>query len=141
MNRIFLDTDVLLDFFFGREPFAGDTEKLLHFCAERKISGFTSPLVITNIYYLLRKTASHHSVVDKLKKLLQIIDILDVNKKAIIYALNSEFKDFEDAVQHFSALHYGDIDVIVTRNVKDYNKSELAVFLPAEYLKILDFKN
>lgn len=56
----------------------------------------------------------------------------------ILDSLNSRFKDFEDALQNFAALNNGTIKIILTRNIKDFQKSELAVFNPEIYLKERD---
>jgi hypothetical protein len=53
-------------------------------------------------------------------------------------ALNSGFNDFEDSLQNFSAINNGNIDLILTRNLKDYRNSELAVFTPETYIKSLN---
>ena len=87
------------------------------------------------MYYLLRKTTKHTIVIEKIKQLLNIIDIIKVDKRVVLNALNSEFKDFEDALQNFSALENGHIKIILTRNIKDFKKSELAVLSPELYLK------
>ena len=50
-------------------------------------------------------------------------------------ALNSGFKDFEDALQNYATMNYGEIEVIVTRNVKDYKKSEIGVLTPETFVK------
>lgn len=57
-----------------------------------------------------------------------------MDKEVVFNALNSKFKDFEDALQNFSVLRNGEITIILTRNIKDYKKSNLAVFTPATYL-------
>lgn len=135
MDNILLDTDVLLDSFFDRKPFAEFSIEILTLCEENKIHGFTTPVIIANVYYLLRKTAKHDTIVEKLKQLLSIIDIISIDKSAVLNALNSEFQDFEDALQNFSALENGKIKIILTRNIKDFRKSELAVLSPETYLK------
>ena len=58
-----------------------------------------------------------------------------MNKEVVLAALNFEFKDFEDALQNCAALNQGEISVILTRNLKDYKKSELAILSPEMYLK------
>ena len=58
-----------------------------------------------------------------------------MDKNAVMNALNSEFKDFEDALQNFSAIENGQIKIILTRNLKDFKKSELAILTPETYLK------
>ena len=135
MDKVLIDTDVLMDFFFDRKPFAKYSIELLNLCAENKVDGFTTPVIISNVYYLLRITANHNIIVEKLKQLLTIIDIVSIDKYAVLDALNSDFKDFEDALQNFSAIENGEIKIIETRNLKDFKKSELAILTPESYLK------
>jgi len=135
MDKVLIDTDVLLDFFFDREPFAEYATEILSLCEENKLRGFTTPVIISNVYYLLRKNAKHDIIVEKIKQLLSIIDIIKMDRNIVINALNSEFKDFEDALQNFSAIENEEIKVILTRNIKDFKKSELAILTPETYLK------
>ena len=135
MDKVLIDTDVILDFFFDRKPFAKYSTEILNLCEENKLYGFITPVIISNVYYLLRKTAKHDIIVEKIKQLLSIIEIIKMDKNAVINALNSEFKDFEDALQNFSAIENGEIKVILTRNIKDFKKSELAILTPETYLK------
>ena len=136
MKKILIDTDVILDFFFDRKPFSENSSIILSMCERKHIQGFVTPVIISNSYYLLRRTAQHNKVIDKLKQLLSITDVLNMNKQIVENALNSDFKDFEDALQNFAAVSNGDIDVIVTRNVKDFKKSEIAVLTPESFLKL-----
>lgn len=134
MKKILIDTDVILDFFLDREPFSENAAKILSLCENGQISGFVTPVIIGNVYYLLSQKAKQEKVIDKLKILLLIIDVLVIDKNAILTALNSNFKDFEDAMQNYAAEMNGIIDVIVTRNFKDYKKSRLGVMHPEEFL-------
>lgn len=135
MDKVLIDTDVILDFFFDREPFAAFATEVFNLCEENKINGFTTPVIICNVYYLLRKSAKHEIIIEKIKQLLTIIDIIKIDKEAVFGALNSNFKDFEDALQNFSAIENDEIKIILTRNIKDFKKSELAVLTPETYLK------
>ena len=135
MDNVLIDTDVILDFFFDREPFSEFATDILNLCEENKLKGFTTPVIICNTYYLLRKTAKHEIVIEKIKQLLTIVDILQIDKEVVLDSLNSKFKDFEDALQNYSALKNGKISIVLTRNIKDYKKSELAVMTPETYLR------
>ena len=135
MNKVLIDTDVIMDFFFDRKPFSEYSTDILNLCAEKQIEGFTTSVIVSNVYYLLRKTAGHKFVVEKISRLLQIIEVINTGKAVVLMALNSEFKDFEDALQNYSALEEGSIQVIITRNIKDFKKSDLAVLTPQVYLK------
>ena len=136
MKKILIDTDVILDFFFDRKPFSENSAIILNMCERKHIQGFVTPVIISNSYYLLRRNAQHDKVIDKLKQLLSITDVLNMNKQIVVNALNSDFKDFEDALQNFAAVSNGDIDIIVTRNVKDFKKSEISILTPENFLKL-----
>jgi predicted nucleic acid-binding protein len=135
MDKVLIDTDVILDFFFDRKPFSDFAAKIFSLCDLKEIEGYVTPVIFSNVYYLLRQTAKHQKVIEKLTQLLTITDILIIDKEVITIALNSNFKDFEDALQNFAAEKSGDIDVIITRNTKDFKKSEIGVMTPENYLK------
>ena len=135
MDNVLIDTDVILDSLFDRKPFAEFSTEILNLCEQNKLNGFTTPVIISNVYYLLRKSAKHQVIIEKIKQLLSIIDIIKMDKDVVISSLNSGFKDFEDALQNFSAVENGKIKIILTRNIKDFSKSELAVLTPETYLK------
>ncbi|GAA4801947.1 PIN domain-containing protein [Olivibacter ginsenosidimutans] len=137
MNRVLIDTDVILDFFFDRQPFSDQAAKILSLCEKGNLKGFVTPVMISNIYYLLRKTAKHEKVIKNLKLLIDIIDVTTINKGVVIDALNSAFKDFEDALQNYAAQNEKDIHMIITRNVKDYKISNLSILTPETYLKTI----
>lgn len=135
MDKVLIDTDVILDFFFDRKPFSEIATQIFSLCESNELKGFMTPVIYSNVYYLLRQTAQHGKVIDKLKQLLLITDVLQMDKDVIMNALNSGFNDFEDALQNFAAMEYGEIDVILTRNLKDYKKSEIGVLTPETFLK------
>ena len=141
MTRILIDTDVILDFFFDREPFAENAAKILSLCESKEIKGFITPVIISNVYYLLRQTAKHEKVIEKLKMLVSITEILVIDKEAILQALNSNFNDFEDALQNYAAELDKEIDLIITRNTKDFKNSLLAVMTPDNYMEIRSTSN
>ena len=134
-QSIFIDTDVVLDFLLGREPISSFASIIFSLSEEKKIKAYISPLTISNSYYILRKIAGHAKVVKNLQKLLLITNITSISKQDVALAVNSNFKDLEDALQHFSAISHAKVDVIITRNIKDYKKSEVPVMSPETYLK------
>ena len=137
MTKILIDTDVILDFLFDRQPFSDNSAEILSLCESKKINGYVTSIIISNVYYLLKKTAKHEKVIESLKSLLSILDILTTDKDTIIMALNSSFKDFEDALQNYSAETNSEIQIIVTQNTKDYKNSVLSVMTPDSYLKTM----
>lgn len=138
METILIDTDVILDFFFDREPFSNDAAQILTLCEKGEINGFVTSIMLSNIYYLLRKTAKHEKVIENLKMLMNLIGVVTTNKETVLNALNSDFKDFEDALQNFSAQNSDQIKIIITRNIRDYKFSELSIMTPEMYLKTIN---
>jgi predicted nucleic acid-binding protein len=67
MDKVLIDTDVILDFFFDRQPFADYSAQVIGLCELNNIRGFVTPVIFSNIYYLLRQTARHDKVIDNLK--------------------------------------------------------------------------
>jgi|SRR5271166_2450266 len=135
MEKVLLDTDVILDFFFDRKPFSEYAAKILSLCELNKIQGYLTPVIYSNIYYILRQTAKHEKVIEKLKQLLTITDVLMMDKEVVVQAMNSKFKDFEDALQNYTSVKAGKIEVIITRNIKDFKNSEFGILTPENFLK------
>lgn len=135
MTGLFIDTDVIIDFLTDRKPHSREAAIILTLIEQKKLKGYASSLTFSNLYYVLRKLESHNKVKSKLESLSHIIKILKVDGQTIIDALASDFSDFEDSIQYFSALDSKRIDVIITRNTKDYKKSDIPVLTPGEYLK------
>ena len=138
MKNILIDTDVILDFFFDREPFSDNAAIILSYCELNKLNGFITPVICSNVYYLLRRTSKHEKVIERLSQLLTFIDVLQMDKEIIVEALNSRFKDFEDALQNFAAVKSGNIDAIITRNIKDFANSKIGVLTPDSFLKTIN---
>ncbi len=135
MTEIFIDSDVIIDFLIDRKPFSQDSAKIFTLIAQNKLKGYSSSLCFSNIYYVLSKYASHKIIISKLKELSELVRILKVDENIIHSALFSDFKDFEDAIQYFTATEHKRIDIIITRNIKDFKKSEIPVFTPDTFLK------
>ena len=89
---------------------------------------------ITNIYYILRKAGGDQKARFFILSLLKYLAIMPLDHSGILGALKSDFSDFEDAVQYFAALG-SQCECLITRNIDDYKKSELDVFLPIEFLR------
>jgi predicted nucleic acid-binding protein len=134
MDKAFIDTDVILDFLIGREPFALDAAKIFSLSERKQVSICTTGLVFSNAYYILRKLGPHKKVIEKLTQLAKLIDVIGLSKAVVIEALGSDFSDFEDALQHYAALA-DKSRIIITRNTKDFKHSELAVLTPDQFLK------
>lgn len=136
MEHLFLDTDILIDFLGDRKPFSKFSAQLFIKGQKKKYKLYTSGNSITTAYYILCKSLSERTVRELIPTLLKHVELIPINEKVLLEAVQSDFKDFEDAVQHASALTENRIKCIVTRNLRDYKKSKLTVLSPEEMLKI-----
>ena len=131
--RILIDTNVVLDFVLNRVPFADDAATLFQHIEQQTFSAAVSASAVTDIFYLLKKEKV--DAIAFLKDFLSAVDVLGVDKAIIMYALYSGWTDFEDAVQAQVAIE-NNIDVVITRNTKDYSGlKEIQVLTPAELLQ------
>lgn len=133
MNKIFVDTDVILDLLAARLPHFHFSAVLFTFAEMKKLELYTTPLIIANTFYILRKQLGNDSAKNALRKLRILLHVIDSTESVIDKALNSDFSDFEDAIQYYTALEYG-IPVILTRNIWDYKKASIVVQTPESYL-------
>jgi predicted nucleic acid-binding protein len=137
MTDIFIDTDVIIDFLIDREPYSREAAIIFTLIEQKKLKGYVSSLTFSNLYYVLKKIESHNKVIAKLDSISKLLTILKVDQQTIKYAIASGFPDFEDSIQYNCALDYKKIDVLITRNIKDYKGSEIPVMTPADYLKMV----
>ncbi len=135
MDKVLIDTDVILDFFFDRKPYSDHAAKIFSLCESNAVQAYVTPVIMSNAYYLLRQTARHEKVIEKLGQLLSFTDVLLIDKEILVPAMSSKFKDFEDAIQNYAAAKSGIIDLILTRNVKDFKYSEIGALTPENYIK------
>jgi predicted nucleic acid-binding protein len=138
---LFVDTNVIIDFIADRKPFSKAAIQLFDYCEKNKVKIFISSLSYNNIYYVLKKFTSHKEMIAVLTELEGMTETLDVTKSIIKSALSSNFKDFEDAVQYYSATSNKKISAIVTRDPKDYKNSTLSILTPEEAIGLILIHN
>jgi predicted nucleic acid-binding protein len=134
MEKVFVDTNIVIDLLAKREPFYKDAQELFTLSDKKEILLQISSLSFANAYYSIVK---HHKTVDArkyLQKFKVLVNILPLDDKAIELALASDFGDFEDGLQYFIAMDY-ESDIIITRNKKDFKNSKIPVMTATEYLK------
>ena len=135
MMKVFLDSNIVIDLLDKREPFYIDAVKLFTLAYQKKITLFVSPMTYATASYLLRKHGK-----EGMRKLLNnfrpLSQITTADERVVDAALASSFDDYEDALQYYSALTRN-VDVIVTRNKKDFMSASIPVLSPAELLKQL----
>ncbi|MBI5808763.1 MAG: PIN domain-containing protein [Ignavibacteriales bacterium] len=139
MIKLFVDSDIILDLLAQREPHYIHAARLFTLIDQNEVVAYTSPLIFANLHYLLKKQTSNLSALKSLRKLKTLINILSIDERVIEQSLNSEFNDFEDAIQYFTAVNNG-ITLIITRNKTDYKRSKIDVLTAEEFLKSLETK-
>ena len=131
--RLFWDTNVMLDFLGEREPFYLSAAKIATLADKRAIQIVVSSLSYATISYFLTKYYGLEKTKEKLRKFKVISEISALDDVIIEKGLNSNFSDFEDALQYFCAWQ-SSCDLIITRNGKDFKKSAIPVMSPDEFL-------
>ena len=128
-----VDTNVIIDMLLDRED--ADAACAVFDGAERgDYSLHICALSFTTMFYSLRKILSIEDRINALTQLNEAMEVAAVDSKVIDMALNSGWKDFEDAVQNFSAVADHQISAIITRNTKDFKDSSLEVIDSVEFL-------
>lgn len=131
IRRVFVDSDVILDLLLRRDPFFPAATRLFVLIQDNKLEGYMSPLICSNLFYILRKHLSREKARSAIGKLRALLRILAIDERIVDMALSSSFKDFEDALQYYTALTYG-LDAVVTRNTADYASADLPIFTASE---------
>lgn len=133
--RLLFDTNIILDIALMRNPYYNDSANVFRKADNTLIFGFVTATTITDIYYIAKKDKGHKIAIDFISNLLQIIDVIGIDKEIIIGSLHTEFTDFEDAIQSIAS-SYNTIDYIITRNTKDFIDSEIKAISPTDFLNL-----
>lgn len=136
--KLFLDANVVLDLILKRQPFFDNIAEIVTIAGNKKFTLCLSSVTIVNVNYIACKFTDKKNVLESLKKLRILFDVLPVSEAEIDKALFSNFNDFEDAVQHYCALK-NNCDYIITRDLKDFKNSEIQVMSPTEFLSSIKF--
>lgn len=132
--KVFIDTNVLLDFYCQREDFYQDAACIFDLACNGKIEIWVSPISFVNFFYITRKEYTVEQRYEILRGLMQICNIAGADKFVLSDALSNTIPDFEDMVQYYSARLVA-ADCIVTRNVKDFaTATTIAVMTPSQFL-------
>ncbi len=138
-----LDTNVVLDALANREPWAKEARDLLFLAACGKLDLSLSGSTITDVYYLVNRYVTHDKrrsaeVVDTL---MQSLTVVNVGMRECLFAAHSPMRDYEDAVVA-EAARSAKLDYIVTRNLEDYEQSEVPAISPHDYLAmhVVDYR-
>lgn len=133
MKALFVDSDIVIDLLSARQPHYQFAAELFSLADKNFIKLNVSSLTFSNINYTLSKQLSAEQARKMLIQLKTLVQILSVDDKIIELALKSNFIDFEDAIQYYTALE-NDLDILLTRNLKDFKKAKIEVMTAEQFL-------
>lgn len=132
--RVFVDTNVLIDFVCQRGNFAEQANSLITLGFMGKVKLLTSALSYVTAMYVAHKY-DYQNVKESLISVSSFVEVLDLKSSTVIDMLSSDWKDYEDATQNQTAIS-SDADCIVTRNIKDFGDSSLPIYTVEDFLKL-----
>jgi len=135
IKKVFIDTDVVLDVALAREPFFIASKMILAMAENNIIIGNLSSNCIANIYYIFRKSGGDINARKFILNIVKYVTVITIDHQNVLEALKSKFSDFEDALQHYSAIE-NQCEYIITRNIEDYKNSKIKVLLPEEFIRM-----
>ena len=134
IKKVFVDSDIVLDVLCKRIPYYEYAAKIFSLADMKKLTVYTTPLVVANVYYILRKAIGIEKSKEALRKLRLLVNIIPIQEREVDIALNSSFSDFEDALQYYTAIKHG-METLLTRNIKDYKEKDLIIQTPEQFIK------
>ena len=136
MQKLFLDTNIVVDFLGEREEVYRSAARVMTLADQKKIKIFTTSDTISTSYYLLSKYESPKAALEKIRKFKVLCSVSAMSDEVIDKVIASDFKDFEDAIQYFSAIATH-CDLIITRNGKDFKNALIPVMNAESFLHTL----
>lgn len=131
--KVLFDTNILIDVLARREPFFADSAQVWTLAERGAVEGLVSVISFNNIYYIVRKLRSRKTAERMMILLRNTFTTVALDDQILNQAIDAGFKDFEDAIQHFSAIRAG-ADCIVTRNISHFPHADMAPLTPKEFL-------
>lgn len=135
MDKLLVDTNIVLDLLGKREKFVLEAQELFTLSDKNAVKLYVSSLTFANTYYILSQQLKINNARKILRKFKVLVEVLPMDDKIIDLSLESDFNDFEDAIQYYTAIE-NQIDIIITRNLKDFKTSSIPVLTAKNYLEI-----
>ena len=132
MEKIFVDANIVMDLLEKREEFYQEAQELFTLSDKKNVKLYVSALTLANVHFLLFKHLKMEAR-KVLAKFKVLVEVLAVDDKIIDLSLTSDLKDFEDAIQYYTAIE-NEMDIIITRNKKDFKNVNLPILTAKEFL-------
>lgn len=133
MKKVFVDTNILLDVFLRREAFVDASVAVIADCESGKVKGFVSAISLNNLHYILTRHIGKNKALEAVRIVLNVFTVVALDEKILRLAADLAHKDFEDAIQLYSALQAGAV-YIVTRDANHFPKNGIPILSPSDYL-------
>ena len=135
MDRILVDTNIVLDLLAKRQEFFIEAQELFTLSDKKELKLYVSSLTFANTYYILSQKMKLGNARKILRKFKVLVEILPMDDKIIDLSLESDFKDFEDAIQYHTAIE-NEVNIIITRNLKDFKTAKIPVLTAKDYIEM-----
>ena len=132
-KRIFLDTNVILDYLLEREPFYYDALKLWAACEEGTVEGYVSALTVNNVHYIAHRLKSETTAMIAVRGILSVFNVVPLDKELMKLAADFHDRDYEDDIQLQSAIRSG-CTHLFTRDPTHFHTKALAIVPPSSFL-------
>lgn len=137
MKKALIDLNIIIDMLNKRADHEAAVA-IFDLCIKKKIKGYISSHEITTLAYFMEKEKYNKKKRDMvITKLLDHLSVLSPNEKILKNALFSEISDYEDAVNDELA-SAEKVDFIITRNLKDFKKSNNKIYNGIEALEYIE---
>lgn len=138
MIKIFLDTNILLDYLIENRPNGHAANRIMELVVQEKVKGFLSPISLVNIFYILRTQRTEQERKAMIESFLDLFDIVELDFDIMQLSLFTSIADYEDSVQYICAQKAG-VDHILTGDsrFRDYNL-DLKRISASDFLKQLE---
>ena len=134
--RLMIDTNVILDVFFERQPFYESSKKALSLCEQKRVIGFVTASTITDIYYMIRRHYKSTELAYKyLGYVLDIVKVLPVTNDDVLSAYLKKARDFEDCLL-MTCAKKNKCTHILSRNKRDFVDFDILLLSPEELLEV-----
>ena len=100
MKKLLVDTNIIIDLLAQRESFYEPAAQLFSLADQEKVELYVSSLSFANAHYILNRELTESKVREILRKLKVLVKVINLDSKVLDMSLNSDFKDFEDAIQY-----------------------------------------
>lgn len=135
MDRLLVDTNIVLDLLARRQEFIIEAQELFTLSDKKELKLYVSSLTFANTYYILSQKMKLSNARKILRKFKVLVEVLPMDDKIIDLSLESDFKDFEDAIQYHTAIE-NEISIIITRNLKDFKTAKIPVLTAKDYIEM-----